>query len=76
MRIGNRTHGHAITDKASAIFKHLQVAKHGADNSNFKIIARGYSKYKDRKIAEALYIKDIKPNLNLQVKSHKLELFV
>ena len=31
---------------------------------------------KIEKIAEALYIKDIRPNLNTRVKSHKLELFV
>ena len=76
VRIGTRAYEHANTDINSAVFKHLNGAKHKADNSNFKILARGYSKSRDRKIAEALYIKDIQPNLNKQVKSHKLELFV
>ena len=76
VRIGTRAYEHANTDINSAVFKHLNGAKHKADNSNFKILARGYSKCRDRKIAEALYIKDIQPNLNKQVKSHKLELFV
>ena len=57
VRIGARLHEH-IT-KSSAIHYHLQNHSHAANNSNFKILARGYDKYKDRKIAEALYIKDI-----------------
>ena len=74
VRMGTRSHEHI--NKASAVFDHLRSSNHDADNSNFKILARGYDKYKDRKIAEALYIKDIRPNLNTRVKSHKLELFV
>ena len=75
MRVGTRTYEHGNTDTNSAIYKHAQIAKHKVDNSNFKILARAYNKYKDRKIAEALYIRDLQPNLNKQVKSHKLELF-
>ena len=74
-RIGTRSHEHASTDVNSAISKHMQFYNHVVDNSNFKIIARGYNRYKDRKIAEALCIRDLKPELNKQVKSHKLELF-
>ena len=74
VRMGTRSHEHI--NKASAVFDHLRSSNHDADNSNFKILARGYDKYKDRKIAEALSIKDIRPNLNTRVKSHKLELFV
>ena len=74
VRIGTRLHEHVT--KSSAIHDHLQNHSHAANNSNFKILARGFDKYKDRKIAEALYIKDIHPSLNRQVKSHKLELFV
>ena len=72
--MGTRSHEHI--NKASVVFDHLQSSNHDADNSNFKILACGYGKYKDRKIAEALYIKGIRPNLNTQVKSHKLELFM
>ena len=74
VRIGTRSHEHLT--KTSAIHDHLLKHKHEADNSNFKILARGYNKYRDRKIAESLFIRDIQPNLNRQVKSHKLELFV
>ena len=74
VRIGTRSHEHL--NKRSAIYDHLQNNHHDADDSNFRILARGYDKYKDRKTAEALYIKDKSPHLNTQVKSHKLELFV
>ena len=74
VRIGTRSHEHLT--KTSAIHDHLKKHNHEADYSNFKILARGYNRYRDRKIAEALYIKDMQPNLNRQVKSHQLQLFV
>ena len=75
VRVGTRIYEHGNSDVNSAINKHMQIANHRVDNSNFKILARGYNKYKDRKIAEALFIRDLQPDLNKQVKSHKLELF-
>ena len=74
VRIGTRSHEHL--NKTSAIHDHLKKHNHEADNSNFKILARGYNRNRDRKIAEALYIKDMQPNLNRQIKSHELKLFV
>ena len=73
VRIETRSRQHL--KKSSAIYDHLMEQNHEADNSNFKILARGYNKYRDRKIAEALFIKDMKPSLNRQVKSHTLLLF-
>ena len=76
VRVGTRVYEHGNTDRASAIYKHSRNASHEVDNSNFKIVGRGYSRCRDRKIAEALFIRDLEPNLNAQVKSHNLQLFV
>ena len=75
VRYGTRTREHTITDKNSAIFKHAKHFNVEINDSNFKILEKGYSKTVDRKIAEALYIKEHKPKLNEQVKSFKLHLF-
>ena len=74
VRHGTRTHEHTV-DQNSAIFKHGRVHGHSIDDSNFEILATGYDKTVDRKIAEALYIKDLKPNLNKQIIHQKLWLF-
>ena len=42
---------------------------------DFEILDRGYSNTLNRKLAEALFIKELKPKLNEQVKSYKLNLF-
>ena len=42
---------------------------------DFEIIERGYTNTVKRKLAEALYIKELNPVLNEQVKSAKLCLF-
>ena len=42
---------------------------------DFQIIEKGFNNVVDRKIAEALYINDLKPKLNEQVRSYKLNLF-
>ena len=73
VRLGTRSKEHL--NKNSAIYDHLISHNHNANQSNFKILARGYNKHKDRKIAEAMFIKEIKPNLNRQIKSHMLQLF-
>ena len=66
---------HAYTDSKSAIFRHSHDNNYTADPSNFTILAKGYVNWKDRKICEALFVKDQKPILNKQKDSHKLELF-
>ena len=75
VRYGTRTHEHCFTDKKSAVFKAKQANQIVVSPEDFKIIDRGYTRTLDRKLAEALYIKDLKPPLNEQVKSYKLCLF-
>ena len=64
-----------MTDKTSAVYKHATEYSHSVNKSNFEILATGYKKTVDRKIAEALYIRDLKPNLNKQICTKKLWLF-
>ena len=61
--------------KDSAVFRHLNKDKVVATHDNFKIMETGYQGFKDRKIAESLYIKEYKPDLNGQKVSYKLKLF-
>ena len=44
-------------------------------DGNFRILEGNYGDTTSRKIAESLYIKELKPILNAQVKSYKLKLF-
>ena len=75
VRYEKRTDEHMTTDKNSSVCKYLKENKIQATKTNFKILEKGYSKSVDRKLAEALYIKELKPILNEQVKSFKLQLF-
>ena len=75
VRYGARTYEHCFTDKQSAVYKHAKQNKVSVTLEEFKVLEKGYDKYKDRKIAESLYIKELKPILNAQVNSHKIELF-
>ena len=63
------------SDKNSSIFKFARTSNIPVDDSDFKILSRGHKYVMDRKIAEALYIKKIRPKLNEQKYSHKLTLF-
>ena len=75
VRIGTRGGQHAKSDKNSAIYKHAISHKHDVTLDNFRILSTGYNNIGDRKIAEALWIKDKKPSLNEQGYSYKLMLF-
>ena len=75
VRFENRVNEHMRTDKQSSIFKHSQENNYTPCNNNFSIIANGYHNSLNRKLCEALYIKDYKPILNAQVSSYKIELF-
>ena len=76
VRFGSRSNEHLFTDKKSAVYKfrnenpQLNISK-----EDFRILETGFTRKVDRKLAEALYIKDINPGLNEQVKSWKLSLF-
>ena len=75
VRNGERRYEHIETDKNSAIFKYCRQNQLQATNDDFKILDSGYSNKLNRKLAEALYIKELKPALNEQKKSYKLCLF-
>ena len=74
-RLGKRGVQHA-TDQQSHIFKHSKKTKHRKIRlTDFKIIGKGYRSDFTRKISEALFIKELKPDLNVQKESYKLSLF-
>ena len=71
-----RTSEHAGKDKKSWIFKHSSSTKHPkAKDEDFKILATNYENRRKRRLAEAMYIRDLKPALNVQKESYKLSLF-
>ena len=74
VRYGTRTEEHLGRDKNSAVYKRIQENT-SITIDNFTILGKGYAKAKDRKIAEALFVKDLDPPLNRQIKSHRLYLF-
>ena len=75
VRYGQRTHEHCETDKKSAVFKFCSQNQVRATKEDFHILDSGYSNKLNRKLAEALYIKERKPVLNEQKTSYKLCLF-
>ena len=75
VRFGRRAYEHGHWDKSSAIYKYGQEQGIDINFEDFKIIERGYPKNLDRRIAEALYVKDVNPILNGQKQSYKLQLF-
>ena len=75
VRFESRINEHSRTDKNSSIYKHSQQHNYEASLTNFCVLASGYRNRIDRRLCEALYIKEHKPILNGQKDSHKLELF-
>ena len=75
VRIEDRIHQHCHTDKESAIYKFKVGNQVQVSKDDFEILYMGYSNTLNRKLAEALFIKELKPKLNEQVKSYKLNLF-
>ena len=75
VRIGRRVQEHATWDKNSAVYRYSCENEQSVGMQNFKILESGYPKTLDRKIAEALHIKDLSPTLNGQKESYKLKLF-
>ena len=71
-----RTTEHGGKDKQSWVFKHSSSTKHPrAKDENFTILATNYENKRKRKLAEAMYIRDMKPSLNKQKESYRLALF-
>ena len=75
VRFGARRKQHIKEDKASSLYKFFQQKKIDADEDDFVILERGFSRHLDRKIAESLFIKEHNPVLNEQKTSYKLKLF-
>ena len=75
VRLGTRVHQHGHIDKNSSLYKYLQKEKIEVTEEDFEVLGKGYTKLKDRKLAEALYVKDLKPELNKQKDCFRLDLF-
>ena len=75
VRYGTRTYEHCYTDKESSIFKYKEENNFQVSEDDFEILDKGFNKSVNRKLAEALYIKDLDPVLNRQKKSIALHLF-
>ena len=75
VRFETRTNEHAVSDKNSSVYKHAATHNYSIQKDNFKILETGFSKTLDRKIAESIYIKELKPSLNEQIQSYSLKLF-
>ena len=72
---GTRSYQHGQTDKNSHIYKDSRKENYEVKQEDFRILDRGYNKLFDRRIAEALYVKEYKPRLNGQKDTFKLKLF-
>ena len=67
---------HAGKDKNSHIYQHSSKMRHPkAKAENFEILGVNYPDRRKRKLAEAMFIRDLKPTLNKQKDSYKLSLF-
>ena len=75
VRFGRRAKEHSLWDKASHVYKNSREKNIEVSMDDFIILEKGYNKQMDRKIAEALYVKEHKPILNQQKDSYKLKLF-
>ena len=75
VRFGTRTDQHCYTDTESSVYKHKVEKNLQISPDDFEILDKGFSKDVDRKLCEALYIKDLDPILNRQKKSYNLLLF-
>ena len=73
VRFGTRVHEHCETDKTSAVYKFKSSKNIQISKDNFKVLESGMSKAVDRKLAEALYIKQLNPTI--KVKCFNLKLF-
>ena len=74
VRFGTRTYEHCHTDKDSSVYKY-KMERNDVTEGDFRILDKGFSRTVDRKLAEALYVKELDPMLNRQKKSFTLHLF-
>ena len=75
-RLGKRIEEHREKDKKSHVRIHTEKTKHKKVSENdFKVLGQRYKTNFRRKISEALFIKKMKPDLNVQKESYRLLLF-
>ena len=75
-RMEKRASQHHGRDKNSHLALHAEKTKHKrVALDNFKIIGQGYRSDFTRRISESLFIKKLKPDLNIQKDSYRLSLF-
>ena len=75
-RIAKRMLEHNNKDKKSHVLVHSKQSKHRRVYlGDVKIIGKGYRNHFKRRISESLFIKEQKPNLNIQKDAFKLKLF-
>ena len=75
-RTQKRVIQHNSKDKKSHLLMHAKKTKHRRVwMKDFQILGQGYSNKIKRKISEALYIKQLKPDLNIQKEALKLSLY-
>ena len=75
-RLEERIIDHNTRDQTSHLLKHSREEGHQhVWIPDFKILGSNYSSKFKRKISEALFIKTLKPSLNIQERSYKLKLF-
>ena len=75
VRFETRVYEHSNTDRNSSIYKHSRDQSYDITPTDFSILAKGYNNWLDRRLCEALFVRDYKPFLNAQKNSYKLELF-
>ena len=75
-RIAKRTLQHNNRGNASHLLQHSKGYQHRRVwLKDVKILGQGYRNNFTRRIIEALFIKELKPNLNKQKDAYKLKLF-
>ena len=75
-RIKERIMDHNKRNKSSHLLKHAHESQHTQVwKDDFKILHGNYKISVKRKISEALYIRTLKPTLNVKEKSVRLELY-
>ena len=75
-RIERRTIQHNRTDKNSHLLQHAKQTRHRRVwLPDFKILGSGYKSDFKRRISESLFIKSLKPTLNVQQDAYRLSLF-
>ena len=75
-RVGKRIIEHNRIDRGSHLLKHTETMKQRRVwMEDFKVLGTSYSNSFKRKISESLFVKELKPDLNVQKTSYKLLLY-